>query len=135
MLLEFYPQALHAFPNLKHKAAITVLTAASTPAAAAKLTRRKLVALLQRAGRGNHPMLVEQILTDLRTPALRQPERVEAALGATVSGLLGVIAAMQAAVDELETRLADEFDTHPQPAILRPRPGSARSSRPASWPR
>lgn len=68
MLLEFYPQALHAFPNLKHKAAITVLTAASTPAAAAKLTRRKLVALLQRAGRGNHPMLVEQILTDLARP-------------------------------------------------------------------
>jgi transposase len=123
VLLEFYPQALQAFPNLKHKAAITVLTAASTPAAAAKLTRRKLVALLQRAGRGNHPMLVEQILADLRTPALRQPERVEAALGATVSGLLGVIAAMQAAVDELETRLADEFDTHPQAAILRSAPG------------
>ena len=48
VLLEFYPQALHAFPNLKHKAAITVLAAASTPAAAAKLTRRTLVALLQR---------------------------------------------------------------------------------------
>jgi hypothetical protein len=41
VLLEFYPQALHAFPNLKHKAAITVLAAASTPAAAAKLTGRK----------------------------------------------------------------------------------------------
>ena len=40
-----------------------------------------------------------------------------------MSGLLGVIAAMQAAVDELETRLADEFDTHPQAAILRSAPG------------
>jgi transposase len=82
-----------------------------------------LVGLLQRAGRGNHPGLVDQILADLHTPALRQPERVEAALGATVTGLLGIVAAMQAAVDELETRLADEFDTHPQAAILRSAPG------------
>ena len=28
VLLEFYPQALQAFPNLKHKAALTVLAAA-----------------------------------------------------------------------------------------------------------
>ena len=35
VLLEFYPQALQAFPNLKHKAALTVLAAAPTPAAAA----------------------------------------------------------------------------------------------------
>ena len=48
VLLEFYPQALQAFPNLKHKAAITVLAAAPTPAAAAKLTRRRVVTLLQR---------------------------------------------------------------------------------------
>ena len=33
VLLEFYPQALQAFPNLKHHAATTVLAAAPTPAA------------------------------------------------------------------------------------------------------
>ena len=59
VLLEFYPQALQAFPNLKHKAALTVLAAAPTPAAAAKLTRGRVVALLKRSGRGNHPALVE----------------------------------------------------------------------------
>jgi transposase len=68
MLLEFYPQALQAFPNLTHKAAVTVLAAVPTPAAGQKLTRARLVALLRRAGRGNHPALVEQILADLRTP-------------------------------------------------------------------
>ncbi len=31
VLLKFYPQALQAFPHLKHKAARTVLAAASTP--------------------------------------------------------------------------------------------------------
>jgi transposase len=123
VLLDFYPQALQAFPNLKHKAAITVLAATPTPAAAAKLTRTKLVTLLRRAGRGNHPALVEQILADLPAPALRQPERVEAALGTTASGLLATIGSMQAALANLETELAREFDTHPQAVILRSVPG------------
>lgn len=123
VLLEFYPQALQTFPNLKHRAAVAVLSAAPTPAAAMKLTRARVVNLLRRAGRGNHPMLVEQILADLRAAGLRQPERVEAALGATVSGILGAITAMQAAVGELEAALAEEFANHPQAAILRSAPG------------
>ncbi len=35
---------------------------------------------------------VDQILRDLKTPALRQPEQVEAALGVTVTGLLELCA-------------------------------------------
>ena len=123
VLLEFYPQALQAFPNLKHKAALTVLAAASTPAAGQRLTRRRVVTLLQRSGRGNHPALVEQILTDLHTAALRQPPRVEQALGRTVAGLIAIVVAMGQAVDDLETELAREFDQHPQAAILRSAPG------------
>ncbi|WP_249354054.1 IS110 family transposase [Rhodococcus sp. USK13] len=73
VLLEFYPQALQAFPNLKHRAALTVLTALPTPGAGQKLTRSRLKSLLHRSGRRNDPRLVEQILTDLKTPALRQP--------------------------------------------------------------
>ncbi len=123
VLLEFYPQALQAFPNLTHKAALSVLAAAPTPAAGRQLTRRRVVTLLQRSGRGNHPALVEQILTDLHTPALGQPPRVEQALGHTVAGLIGIVIAMQRAVDDLETELAREFDQHPQGAILRSAPG------------
>jgi hypothetical protein len=55
VLLEFYPQALQAFPNLTHKAAVTVLAAVPTPAAGQRLTRSRLVTLLRRSGRGNHP--------------------------------------------------------------------------------
>lgn len=69
VLLEFYPNALKAFPVLTHKAALEVLRAAPTPAAAGMLTRRRVVSLLQRSGRGNHPALVEQILGQLRVPA------------------------------------------------------------------
>lgn len=100
-----------------------MLAAAPTPAAAAKLTRGRVVALLKRSGRGNHPALVEQILADLHTPALRQPPRVEQALGHTVAGLIGIVVAMGQAVDDLETELAREFDQHPQAAILRSAPG------------
>ena len=123
VLLEFYPQALQAFPNLKHKAALTILTAASTPELAAKMTTRRIVASLHRCGRRNDPALVEQILTDLKTDALRQPAAVEAALGNTVVGLLGVITAMHAAVEQLEAALAAEFDQHPLAPVLRSAPG------------
>lgn len=123
MLLEFYPQALQAFPNLKHKAAVTVLAAAPTPELGSRLTSGKLVALLHRCGRRNDPDLVEHILTELKTPALRQPGPVEAALGQTVTGLLGVITAMQTAVEQLQKALAVEFDQHPLAPVLRSAPG------------
>jgi transposase len=123
VLLEFYPQALQAFPNLKHKAALTILAVANTPELGSKLTARKIVALLHRCGRRNDPALVEQILADLKTAALRQPTVVEAALGTTVVGLLGVITAMHAAVEQLEAALAIEFEQHPLAPVLRSAPG------------
>jgi len=123
VLLEFYPQSLQAFPNLKHRAALTVLTAAPTPSAGCKLTRRRLETLLGRCGRRNDPGLVEQILTELKAPTLRQPPQVEAALGQAVTGLLGIIASMHQAVDGLEKELGRTFDTHPQASTLRSVPG------------
>jgi len=123
VLLEFYPQALQAFPNLKHKAALTILATASTPELGMKLTRRRVVALLQRCGRRNDPALVEQILADLKTPALRQPAAVEDALGLTVVSLLGVVVAMHTAVEQLEQALSAQFNDHPLALVLRSAPG------------
>jgi hypothetical protein len=65
VLLEFYPQAIKAFPKLKHHAATTVLAVAPTPGAASKLTRR-VEALLHKCGRRTDPALVDQILADLK---------------------------------------------------------------------
>lgn len=123
VLLEFYPQALQAFPNLKHRAALTVLLAVPTPGAGQTLTRRRLEALLRRSGRRNDPSLVEQILSDLKIPVLRQPPQVEAALGVAATGLLGIIASMHQAIDGLEKELGRTFDSHPQAPILRSVPG------------
>ena len=123
VLLEFYPQALQAFPNLKHKAALTILATASTPERGMKMTVNKNVALLHRCGRRNDPSLVQQIMSDLKTPALRLPAAVEAALGITVRGLLSILTAMHAAVEQLEEALTDEFEQHPLAPVLRSAPG------------
>lgn len=123
VLLEFYPQALKAFPQLKHHASTTVLAAAPTPAAAHTLTARRVEALLRRCGRRNDPGLADRISTSLRTPALRQPAAVEDALGLTVTGLVAVITAMRATVEAHEAALAEAFDAHPLAPVLRSAPG------------
>jgi transposase len=123
VLLEFYPQAVQAFPNLKHKAALAVLAAAPTPSLGFKLTPRKIVALLRGCGRRNDAALVEQLLAALKTPALRQPAPVELALGHTVTGLLAVLGSMHAAVEQLEAALDAEFAHHPLAPVLRSAPG------------
>jgi transposase len=123
LLVEFYPNALTAFPNLTHKAALEIIGAAPTPAAGAKLTQRRVVTLLRRSGRGDRPGLAERIVADLHAPALRQPERVEIAHGAAVVALVAVIAAMQAGITELENAMTSEFDQHADAAILSPAPG------------
>lgn len=123
LLMEFYPQALQALPNLKHKATIEVLTIAPTPTAGRALTRRRLVAALRRCGRRNDAALVDHILTHLRGPALAQPAAVEDALGAATTQLLAVAAAMSQGVDQLESLLHQAYQDHPLADIITSAPG------------
>lgn len=62
-------------------------------------------------------------MADLRVPALRQPERVEAAYGQAVAALVDTIAAMQAGIASLETAMNAEFAEHGDAKILSPAPG------------
>lgn len=123
VLLEFYPLALKAFPNLKHHAATEILAIAPTPGAALRLNRRRVVAALNRCGRRNDPAFVDKVLAELRAPALRQPPAVENALGKTVEGQLRIVNQMRAAVDDLEAELVREFDSHPLAPTVRSVPG------------
>src|SRR5215213_3872209 len=122
VLLEFFPQALAAFPNLTHKAALEVLHAAPTPAHGLKLTHKRVVTLLRRSGRGDRPGLADAIMAHLHAPALRQSPRVEAALGQAVVGLLTIVQAMQTASAALEAAMTAEFDHHPSAGVLRAAP-------------
>ncbi len=123
VLLEFYPQALVAFPHLTQRAALTVLAAAPTPGKGRRLTRARIVALLRKCGRRNDPSLVEHIHVTLRQPALRQPEPVEAALGITVMSEVAIIMSMLDAVALLEDAMTAEFEQPPLAPILRSVPG------------
>jgi transposase len=123
VLIEFYPNALKAFPILTHKAAIEVLRNAPSPAHGVKLTHKRVVTLLRRSGRGDRPGLAEGILKHLHEPALRQPPSVEAALGQAVLGLIKVVETMEASIADLEAAMATEFDQHHAAELLRGAPG------------
>lgn len=123
MLLEFYPQALKTFPNLNHKAALTILGAVPTPTSAQRLTSRRVVALLHRCGRRNDPGLVEQILSELKTPALRQPSSVEEAMGLAAKSLIDILTQMHTAVAVLNDALTKEFSQHQLAPVLTSAPG------------
>ncbi len=123
VLLEFFPSALKAFPVLTHKAALEVLRTAPSPEHAHKLTHKRLVALLRRSGRGDRPGLADRLLKHLHEPCLRQPAPVEAGLSHAVVGLVTVIESMEAAIVNLETAMATEFDQHHSAGLLRGAPG------------
>jgi len=123
VLMEFYPQALQAFPNLKHRAAHAVLAAAPTPTSAKKLTRRRVVSLLHRCGRRNDDALVEHLLTTLHAAGLAQPAPVEAALGVAVSQLLSVISVMSDGLAALEKQLTIAYQAHELAPIVSSVPG------------
>jgi transposase len=123
MLLEFYPQALKAFPNLNHKAALTILGAVPTPTSAQRLNSRRVVALLHRCGRRNDPGLVERILSELKAPALRQPSSVEEAMGLAAKSLIDILTKMHTAVALLNDALTKEFCQHQLAPVLTSAPG------------
>lgn len=123
VLLEFYPPALQAFPNLIHKAARAVLASAPTPTQGRRLTVKQVVALLHRAGRRNDPGLAEKLHAAVSSPALAQSAPVEKALGVAVATLVAIITTMTGGVGHLEAAMNEQFDTHPSAAILRSVPG------------
>ena len=112
------PRRWWSFANLAHRAAASVLRAAPTPPAAARLTPRRVVTLLKQAGRRNDAGLAENISSTLRAEALRQPAPVEHAQGVAPIGLIKTITAISDAIAALKTELATLFDQHAQFADL-----------------
>ena len=123
LLREFFPAALDAFPDLTTKTALTVLAAAPTPDAAARLTRANLVALLHAAGRGTRPADAARLVEVFAKPQLHQPAAVEAAMGNAARAIVRTIAATNESIKELERALTASFETHPDAEILDSLPG------------
>lgn len=126
-LREYFPGFLAAFPTAEQYSspvARTILAAAPTPAAGAKLTLTQLRTLLARAGRVRGiDAEAQRIKQALRTEQLRQPPLVENAMGEKTKAMLGQYEAACRAADDLETAAIESFRQHPDAEIITSMPG------------
>jgi transposase len=128
VLREFYPAILAAFANKRdgilRPEARVILAAASTPTAAARLTKTHLRALLRRAGRKRGvDAEADRLYTILRDDYLHQLPLVEDAYGRQAQTLLRCLNAACANADDLEAAAVEAFDQHPDAKIITSFPG------------
>jgi len=123
-LREFYPGALDAFDDLAGRDALAVLAIAPTPGLGRQLSRAKIASALRRGGRQRRiDQRAAEIQVALRDEHLQAAPPVAEAMGATVTALVAVIAAVVTQIQVLETELADRFEQHPDAKIIRSLPG------------
>jgi transposase len=123
-LREYYPAALAAFEDLAHGDALGVLDRAPSPIQGARLPLTAIQSALKRGGRQrNIAARAREIAAALRTQQLAAPAPVAAAFAATTRATVGIIAELNRQISELETTLAEHFETHPDADIYRSLPG------------
>ncbi|MFD7012031.1 IS110 family transposase [Rhodococcus jostii] len=123
-LREYYPAALEVFDDLHDRDTLAVLGRAPTPAEAAHLTLPAIRSALKRAGRQrNLDTRAREIRAGLRAEQLAAPAPVVAAFAATTRAAVGLIVELNRQIIELETTLADHFESHPDADIYRSLPG------------
>ena len=122
-LREFYPAALAAFDDLTSGDAVEVLRAARAPALGAALSRAKIAAALPRRRQRRIDARAGQIQAALRAPQPQPAGVIAAALGASVSASVAVIAEMTTQIAALERQLAADFEAHPDAEVVRSLPG------------
>lgn len=123
-LREFYPAALEAFDDLASGDALAVLAIAPTPTEGRRLSKSQIAAALRRAGRQRRiEDRAVEIQAALRTEQLEAPAILADAMGATVRSLVAVTSELVTQIGQLETRLADHLEQHPDAKIIRSLPG------------
>jgi transposase len=122
-LLEFFPVAVQAFPDLAATDALILLGRAPDPARAAKLTRSQVVSALTAARRHHIADKAEPLQALLRQPGLRQPAAVEAAYAAIVAGQVKMLTAINEQVTAMQSVMSTNFDLHPAAQIYLSQPG------------
>jgi transposase len=134
LLRDFYPTFLAVFTGrfalgIASPEARAVLAIAPTPAQAIKLSVSRIAAALRRAGRSRGiDQAAAEIKALLRKPQLRQPLRVESAMGKHALALLAALDTAYTSADELGQAAAALFQTHPDYAIITSFPGLADST-------
>jgi len=108
-LLDYFPAAVEAYPDLTAPDTLDLLARAADPAQAARLSRTQIVAALKRAHRRNVEDKAVAIQAALRSEQLGQPAAVTAAYAATVRSLVSVITSLNTEISALEGHVADHF--------------------------
>ena len=110
--------------GLLRSEARTLLAAAPTPHAAAKLSTAKLRALLTRAGlQRNIDPEAHRLREILQREYLHHPQLVEEAFGRQALALLHQLDAACASAEDLAAAAAEQFDRHPDAEIITSQPG------------
>jgi hypothetical protein len=101
-----------------------VLGRAPSPEQGAHLSLTAIQSALKRGGRQrNIAARVREIQTALRSEQLAAPATVTAAFAATTRAAVGIVAELNRQISELETSLANHFQTHPDADIYLSLPG------------
>jgi len=128
LLRKFYPAILAAMAakrgGLLRPEARTILAAAPTPTAAARLTLAQLRSLLARAGRRRGvDGEAHRLWAVLHASYLHQPPLVEEAMGRQALALLGQLEAACTSAEELAAATIAQFATHPDAEFITSHPG------------
>ncbi len=124
-LREYYPAALEAFgTDLAHPDALEVLRKAPTPEQGRRLSTAQIRSALKRGGRKrNLDRRAEQIRDALRRDQLEAPPLIADAFGTTIAALVPVVTALNEQITQVEARLAERFEQHPDAELILSLPG------------
>lgn len=122
-LREYFPAALEAFGDLDAPDALELLAMAPDPAAAARLTRAQVSAVLKRARRRGIDGKASAILAVLRSDQLTRPAALTAACAVAVRALVAVITTLNEQVKILQGQVEGHFGRHPDAEIYLSQPG------------
>ncbi|WP_226437702.1 IS110 family transposase [Rhodococcus yananensis] len=123
-LIQYFPAALEAFPDLSSPESVELLTKAPTPSRAADLTITQIKAALRRAHRRSIDERAPKIRATLHAPGkLGLLGSLEAGHAAATVATLAVLATLTTQIEALKEQVTTAFADHPHAAIITSLPG------------
>jgi len=122
-LLDFFPAAVQAFPDLTARDALALLERAPDPALAARLTTTRIVAEFKLAQRKNKEAKAVELQELFRAQALRQPTTLQGAYAQLVVSLVRLIRAVNEQIAHLAAAMDAAFSAHSASDIYLSQPG------------
>lgn len=123
-LIQYFPAALEAFPDLSSPESVELLTKAPTPSRAADLTLTQIKAALRRAHRRSIDERAPKVRATLHAPGkLGLLGSLEAGHAAATVATLAVLATLTTQIEALKEQVTMAFADHPHAAIITSLPG------------